>query len=150
MALPLSGQISMQDIQTELGITEGQYGFTNFGLNEARNGTYVAINPCSTYKPPSTGQVSLADWYGYNQTQSCGPTYNIYYADEYYCNGSTCVYQQSNVLVALTSSLSPSYTRYYPLEAGGYAYRLTSTSPSGPGAILFPASYTTCALACSI
>jgi len=85
-----------------------------------------------------------------NIANGSSPSYNLYYADEYYCNGSTCEYQQSNVLVALTSSVSPSYTRYYPLEAGGFAYRLTSTASGGPGAILVPASYTTCTLACSV
>lgn len=145
MALPLSGQISMNDIRIELGVPSQ----SPFSLDAARAGTYVAINPCSTYKPPATGQVSLADWYGYDQNQSCGPTYNVFYADEYECIGLTCSYVQSNVLVALTSSVTPSYTRYYPLAAGGFSYQLTSTA-SGPGAILFPQSFTTCALACSI
>jgi hypothetical protein len=86
MALPLSGQISMNDIQVELGISEGDPGFSDFGLSEARNGTYVAINPCSTYKPPSTGQISLSDWYGYNQTQECPPAYELYTADRYECD----------------------------------------------------------------
>tara|TARA_R110000868_G_scaffold5322_1_gene32546 strand:- start:707 stop:985 length:279 start_codon:yes stop_codon:yes gene_type:complete len=67
MALSSSGQISMDDIRIELGVPTQ----SPFGLNEARNGTYVAINACSTYKPPSSGQVSLASWYGYSQTQIC-------------------------------------------------------------------------------
>lgn len=67
MALPSSGQISMNDIRIELGVPTQ----TPFGLNEARSGTYGAINPCSTYKPPATGQISLSDWYGYNHTQAC-------------------------------------------------------------------------------
>ena len=72
MALPSSGQISMDDIRIELGVPTQ----SPFGLNEARSGTYAAINPCSTYKPPATGQISLSDWYGYNHTQAC-PFYEI-------------------------------------------------------------------------
>lgn len=67
MALPSSGQISMNDIRVELGVPSQ----SPFGLNEARNGTYVAINQCSPSKPPATGQVSLSDWYGYNQSAAC-------------------------------------------------------------------------------
>jgi hypothetical protein len=67
MALPASGQISMDDIRIELGVPTQ----SPFGLNEARSGTYSTINPCSTNKPPSTGQISLSDWYGYNHTQAC-------------------------------------------------------------------------------
>lgn len=82
---------------------------------------------------------------------SCsGPTYNLYYADEYYCDGTTCEFQQSDVLVALSTAVSPSYTRYYPLQAGGFAYQLTSTATTGPGAILEVTSYTNCSLACGV
>jgi hypothetical protein len=67
MALPLSGQISMSDIRFELGVLSQ----SPFGLNEARSGTYVAINSCSTFKPPSTGQIRLSDWYGYDHAEAC-------------------------------------------------------------------------------
>jgi hypothetical protein len=67
MALPSSGTITMDMIRNELQV----YSQSPFGLNEARSGTYATINPCSTYKPPSTGQISLSDWYGYNHTQTC-------------------------------------------------------------------------------
>ena len=74
MALPSSGQISMDQIRVELGIPTQ----SPFGLDEARNGTYVALNPCSTYSPPSSGQVSLSSWYGYDHTEPCPPAYNYY------------------------------------------------------------------------
>lgn len=74
MALPSSGQISIDDIQAELGIGEEDPGFTDFGMDQARDGDYGAINQCSTYKPPSTGQISFSDWYGYNHTQACSTT----------------------------------------------------------------------------
>ena len=89
MALPSSGQISMDDIRIELGIPSQ----SPFGLNEARNGTYVALNTCSTYKPPTSGQVSLASWYGYDHTQPC-----VYQ----YC----CGYDASDCCVAETDYIS--------------------------------------------
>ena len=67
MALPSSGTITMDMIRAELGVPSQ----SPFGLNEARSGTYATINPCSTYRPPATGTISLSDWYGYNHTQSC-------------------------------------------------------------------------------
>jgi len=150
MALPFSGPISMGDIQVELGIGEGAPGFDNFGLSEARNGTYVAINACSTYKPPSTGTISLSDWYGYNHTQACSPTYDLYYADEYYC--FPCTYNQPNVLVAFPAGTGVFYNRYYnDLSFDGIVYKLTSTASSGPGLILTTVnSSTNCATVCSV
>lgn len=73
MALPLSGQISMDDIRVELGIPTQ----SPFGLNEARNGTYVPLNGCSPYLPPTTGSISLSDWYGYNHSTLCEITVNL-------------------------------------------------------------------------
>ena len=64
MALPASGQISMDMIRVELGVPSQ----SPFGLNEARNGTYVALNQNSPTLPPSTGAVSLSDWYSYDQS----------------------------------------------------------------------------------
>lgn len=150
MALPLSGQISMNDIQNELGISEGDPGFSDFGLSEARNGTYVAINPCSTYKPPSTGQISLSDWYGYNHTEACPVTYRLFEADEYECVGLSCSYIQSNVLVALDDTYSPNYGNFYELQAGGFYYELITEVYTGPGAILNPTNYPNCNTWCSV
>jgi hypothetical protein len=84
MALPSSGTITMDMIRAELGVPSQ----SPFGLNEARSGTYVAINQCSTYKPPATGQVSLSDWYGYSQTQACPSTNAYVYVYNNYTNGS--------------------------------------------------------------
>lgn len=75
MALQTSGTITMNDIRTELGIPSQ----APFGLDQARQGVYVPLNSCSTNKPPTSGAVSLASWYGYNHaaTCSCGVTYNM-------------------------------------------------------------------------
>ena len=66
MALPSSGQISMNDIRAELGVSSQ----SPFSLNTARQGGYVALNQFSPTLPPYSGQVSLSDWYSY--CQSCG------------------------------------------------------------------------------
>ena len=78
MALPASGPISMDAIRIELGVPSE----SPFGINEARLGTYVAINQFSASKPPSSGTASLSDWYSYSQTGG----YNsgtFYYFDIY-------------------------------------------------------------------
>lgn len=75
MALQTSGTITMNDIRTELGIPSQ----APFGLDQARQGVYVPLNSCSTNKPPTSGAVSLASWYGYNHaaTCSCAVTYTM-------------------------------------------------------------------------
>jgi hypothetical protein len=73
MALPASGQISMDDIRVELGVPSQ----SPFGLNEARSGTYVALNTNSPTLPPSSGTVSLSDWYSYDQTAASCDCYQI-------------------------------------------------------------------------
>jgi hypothetical protein len=73
MGLPASGQISMDDIRVELGVPTQ----SPFSLDAARAGTYVTLNTNSPSLPPSTGQVSLADWYEY--CQNCD-TYYLSYA----------------------------------------------------------------------
>jgi hypothetical protein len=62
----------MNDIRIELGVPTQ----SPFSLDTARSGGYVALNIYSPTLPPSTGQVSLADWYGY--CQSCDVYYLSY------------------------------------------------------------------------
>ena len=93
MALPASGQISMNDIRVELGVPSQ----SPFGINEARLGTYVAINQFSPSKPPSSGQVSLSSWYSY--CQNCG------------YNSGTFYY--SSVSAAAACSGTPNQTLYW-------------------------------------
>lgn len=67
MALPLSGQLCMSAIRTELGIPSQ----APFCLDVAENGGYVALNICSPYKPSSTDPACISEWYGYCHTCSC-------------------------------------------------------------------------------
>ena len=221
MALPSSGIISMNDIRVELGVPSQ----SPFGLNEARSGTYVALNTNSPTLPPASGQVSLSDWYSY--CQSCdtyyfsyastsatawlnndpiqiisntipiavgsiltlpnggnvdspyyysdgtnwyyvdgnmseqtevmstgarfSPTYGLYTADEYYCDGDECVFSLSDVLVAFELPFTPNYGKFYELQAGGFYYILTDEVFTGPGAICNASpNYTNCDSWCSV
>lgn len=68
MAISPSGSpISLNTIRAELGILAQ----TNFSLDTAEDGLYVAINPCSTYKPAVPNPAAIDEWYGYNHTQTC-------------------------------------------------------------------------------
>jgi len=128
MALPGSGTISMDMIRIELGVPTQ----TPFGLGEAREGQYGAINPCSTYKPPSTGTISLSDWYGYNHTQACPPAYDIYIMFEYVCDGVNCVDNEIDAYGAFTPGFNPNPTRYYrPTYFSGVAYKIGSIFQTG-------------------
>ena len=64
MALPTSGQLSMRDINVELG----RPATALIGLDEAENGAYVAINTNSAQRPSSANPASISEWYGYNHT----------------------------------------------------------------------------------
>jgi hypothetical protein len=67
MALPLSGQLSLGNIRTELGIP----GVTDFRLSQASIGgigPYPVINKYSRYRPSSASPYRISDWYGYNHT----------------------------------------------------------------------------------
>ena len=118
MALPSSGQISMNDIRIELGVPSQ----SPFGLNEARNGTYVALNTCSTYKPPSTGQVSLSDWYGYNHTQACNFYEIVFYGSsaEDACFLYTGYFPMSGNSTTYCNSTQFSGTPWATIASGNY------------------------------
>jgi len=73
MALPASGPISMDAIRVELGVPSQ----SPFSLDTARSGGYVTLNTSSPTLPPSTGQVSLSDWYSYDQTAASCDCYQI-------------------------------------------------------------------------
>lgn len=72
MALPSSGTITMNQIRTELGIPSQ----TNFRLDTAENGGYVAINQNSTSKPNPSNPAAMSEWYSYNHSAAgCNAPY---------------------------------------------------------------------------
>ena len=67
MPLPSSGQISMGDINVELGRSRSSY----IELDNAENGDYGSINTCSPLRPDPGGASSISEWRGYNHSFAC-------------------------------------------------------------------------------
>lgn len=64
MALPSSGELSLGDINEELGRSRT----SEISLNTAENGGYVAINVDSVSRPSSTNPATVSEWYSYNHS----------------------------------------------------------------------------------
>lgn len=122
MALPSSGQISMDDIRVELGVPTQ----SPFSLNTARQGGYVTLNFFSPTQPPYSGQVALSDWYSY--CQSCGYyTYSLGYDTS--LSSSACSASQATYY-ASASPLAIGVTIYTDIggNAGSSGYYSNGTT----------------------
>lgn len=97
MALPSSGQISMSQINSELG----RSSTANISLDTAENGGYAAINTCSPSHPDSGNPATMNEWHGYNHTINC-------------CGGATC-YTHSGYSfdTSCSAACSGSFTNTY-------------------------------------
>jgi hypothetical protein len=62
MTMPASGQISMSQINTELGRASN----AEISLDTAENGGYATINVSSASKPSSANPATMSEWYSYN------------------------------------------------------------------------------------
>lgn len=71
MTLQASGQISMSEINTELGRASN----ATISLDTAENGGYAVINTNSASRPSSTNPASMSEWYGYNH--NAGGTFTV-------------------------------------------------------------------------
>ena len=65
MALQYGGQISMGQINVELGRA---YTSANTSLDAAENGSYGAINQNSASRPSGSNPAAMSEWHGYNHT----------------------------------------------------------------------------------
>ena len=111
------------------------YGITPIIANPSTgSNTYYRINGNSVQFG--------SDGYTINSVASCGVAYTTYFADEYVCgSGINCDFVQPNILVLLPTSVTPNYSKFYLLSAGGpNFYQLTSTT-TGVGAILATTAY---------
>jgi hypothetical protein len=147
MALPASGQISMDDIRVELGVPSQ----SPFDMNVARQGGYVQLNYFSPTHPPYSGQVSLADWYSY--CQSCGyNTVSFAYSSvnsaaacaatsysTYYYSGTLGIGTQ--LFLDTHGSIMAGYysngTNWYFQDLVGETYEIVSTGTCTAGDTLF-------------
>lgn len=65
MVLPSTGNtISFNDIRIELGISTQ----SPFGLDQAENGNYVAINKCAVPYPASGNPAEISEWWSYDHS----------------------------------------------------------------------------------
>lgn len=145
MALPSSGQISMSQIRTELGIPSQ----SPFSLDTAENGSYVAINTNSSSRPNASNPAAMSEWYSYNHSAAgcAAPTIslntrcstyvvlNVSYTGctnlevEYSSNGGASWTTEGNTGCVTTKyiyNLTPSTTylfraRIYCASTGGYS-----------------------------
>ena len=66
MALPLSGDLSFNQIGIEIQRADGAI----LDIKDAELGVYVPLNVYSTYRPNGAVPCSVSEWYGYNHTQA--------------------------------------------------------------------------------
>jgi len=95
----------------------------------------------TTTEPPTT-----------TTTTTAGINYIAYPADKYVCNAPNCGAFVEATEIAFPDTFTPVINKWYgALTPNGYAYQLTSTTPSaGPGLVMYEQSFNSCGLACSI
>lgn len=99
MTMPASGQISISQINTELGRSSSAQA----SLDTAENGGYGAINPYSCKKPSSTNPAALSEWYGYDHNALSAKNRFIYAR-----------------LAANINLAQPTWDIYYQINYGGW------------------------------
>lgn len=77
MALQSSGSISLSQINTELGRSSN----AQISISNAENGSIVALNACSSFKPVAGNPAKASEWYSYNHTQPCVYQFCAGYSD---------------------------------------------------------------------
>lgn len=150
MALPSSGQISLNQIRAELGMSS----ISNFSLFKASTSAtgYPILNPFSPVKPNNLSPYSISEWYGYSSA-------TIYWSNNFagfgasnlkiYVNGvlvlnntnslgtgasGTLVINNGNTFYATLTPITYSSTFFGPPTATINTYRLLSpfSGPLGP------------------
>lgn len=116
-------------------------------------GLTPTATPLPTTTPTGTPILSPTPTGTINQTptptETPIPSYDIYLADEYSC--FPCTFVGSSVYVALPSTTSPNYGKFYTApSAPGFVYVLISPAFGGPALILDGYNTTNCNNACSV
>ena len=112
----------------------------------------LTITCDGTTTTTSTSTTSTTTSAGTTTTTTIGVDYISYPADKYGCNAPSCGAFVEATEIAFPSTFTPVINKWYgALTPDGYAYQLTSTTPStGPGLVMYEQSFNTCGLACSI
>jgi hypothetical protein len=107
---------------------------------------FLSTQPFTQNKCTSTTSTSTTT------TTTAAPTYIAYPADQYYCDAPNCGAFAQTTEIAFPDTFTPVLNKWYgALTPDGFAYQLTSTTPSaGPGLVCYEQSFNTCGLACSI
>jgi hypothetical protein len=71
MALPASGEISLRDVNAELGRTST----SEIAMKAAEEGTYATINTGSSSYPDGVAPYELSEWYSYDHSASSNSKY---------------------------------------------------------------------------
>ena len=108
------------------------------GLTIVCDGTTTTT---TTTEPPTT-----------TTTTTAGINYIAYPADKYGCSGGSCGSFIETTEIAFPDTFTVTINKWYVSQSGdGYAYQLTSTTPSaGPGLIMLESTMNTCGAACAV
>ena len=129
MALAASGQISISQINTELGRTSTT---TNTSLTQCSDGTNGTINTANATanRPNTTAPHSMSEFYSYNHTLSSVKTFAAAYDEEgsncgsdmesrYYHDGSNSLPIVGDTIFADSDGEEPAENGYYLIASGG-------------------------------
>jgi hypothetical protein len=103
------------------------------------SGTTTSTSTTTTAAPTTT-------------TTTAAINYVSYPADKYTCGSPSCGAFVEATEIAFPDTFTPVINKWYStLDANGYAYQLTSTTPSaGPGLVMYAGTFNTCEFACVI
>ena len=117
------------------------------GLSIVCDGTTTT----TTTEPPTTTTTTSGGG-GTTTTTTAGINYIAYPADKYGCSGGSCGSFIQATEIAFPDTFTVTINKWYvSLSGDGYAYQLTSTTPSaGPGLVMLESTMNTCGAACSV
>ena len=117
--------------------------------------TVTSTGTCTngiTQTIPCGGTTTTTTDAGTTTTTTAGINYIAYPADKYVCDAPNCGAFVEATEIAFPDTFTPVINKWYsPSIPNGYAYQLTSTTPStGPGLVMYSGTFNTCGLACSV